>query len=289
MRAFHFALTMFFELLVVELTIGLSATDGIAQTQDRRQMQTAPRVTPRTGGSSVPRSSRIVTPPAGSLVRPPSSRVIIPRGPSTLPGMHAPVTRRNHNIIMPRGTMTRRSQRTITSRAITKLPDKSSAPVARFKRQAIRKAPVNVALVNSGRRRNPGRNKPANIEHNPKHKADKAGWMHRHRPFFFKHAGHRWRRHYYSFLIGGLWYWYWYDVEADDDPALVTYSDPALPDCDPEIDECTEPEVIAPAILEGRATQEAMADCAADFRSFDARTGTYVTRQGEVRVCPYLE
>jgi hypothetical protein len=162
-------------------------------------------------------------------------------------------------------------------------------PASGFKRQAIRKAPLNVALINRGLRRNPGENKPLNIHHNPKHKAGKTGWMHRHRPFFFKHADHRWRRHYYTFLVGGLWYWYWYDVEADDDPAVVEYSNAALPDCDPETDECVEPEVVAPAILEGRATEEAIADCTAEFRSFDARTGTYVTRQGEVRVCPYLE
>jgi hypothetical protein len=131
--------------------------------------------------------------------------------------------------------------------------------------------------------------KPAHIQHNPRHKAGKAGWMHRHRPFFFKRAGHRWRRHYYSFLVGGLWYWYWYDVIADADPAAVVYSEAALPDCDLEIDECIEPELIAPAILEERATEEAMARCAAGFRSFDPRTGTYVTSRGEVRVCPYLE
>jgi hypothetical protein len=146
-----------------------------------------------------------------------------------------------------------------------------------------------MAMINRGLRRNPGGSKPAGIEHNPNHKADKAGWMHRHRPFFFKHGGHHWRRHYYTFLVGGLWYWYWYDVLADDDAAVVVYSDAVLPDCDPEVDACVEPEAIAPAILEGRATQEAMADCAAEFGSFNARTGTYVTRKGEVRVCPYLK
>jgi hypothetical protein len=112
--------------------------------------------------------------------------------------------------------------------------------------------------------------------------------MHRHQAFFFKHGNHRWRRHYYSFLAGGLWYWYWYDVSADSDPAAIVYS--VLPECDPDSDECTESDaIIAPAILEGRASEEAMAQCAAEFRSFDARTGTYVRYGGEVRVCPYLE
>ncbi len=31
-----------------------------------------------------------------------------------------------------------------------------------------------------------------------------------------------------------------------------------------------------------------MEHCAADFRSFDWRTGTYINRYGEERVCPYL-
>ncbi len=35
--------------------------------------------------------------------------------------------------------------------------------------------------------------------------------------------------------------------------------------------------------------EEAMAQCTAEFRSFDARTGTYVNYGGKVRVCPYLE
>jgi hypothetical protein len=144
--------------------------------------------------------------------------------------------------------------------------------------------------VNKGLRRKPGLSKPASVTHDPKHKAGKAGWTHRHKPFFFKHGGHRWRRHYYSFLVGGLWYWYWYDVVADDDPAAEVYEEVVLPDCSLDIDECTEGgTIIAPAILEGRATEEAMEQCRAEFRSFDARTGTYVMYGGEVRVCPYLE
>jgi hypothetical protein len=159
-------------------------------------------------------------------------------------------------------------------------------------RPIIRKVPeASLAGINSGLRRNPGQTKPAHIQHDPKRKAGKSGWAHRHRPFFFKHAGHRWRRHYYSFLIGGLWYWYWYDLSADADLDAIIYADAALPDCDLESDECTEPEaaLVAPAILEGRATQEDMARCAARFRSFDTETGTYVTYGGDVRICPYLE
>jgi hypothetical protein len=114
--------------------------------------------------------------------------------------------------------------------------------------------------------------------------------MHGHRPFFFKHDGHRWHRHYYSFPVGGLWYWYWYDDIADEDPAALIYSEVVLPQCDLDSDDCMEPDaIIAPAILEGRATEEAITQCTTEFRSFDARTGTYVTYGGEVRVCPYLE
>ena len=154
-------------------------------------------------------------------------------------------------------------------------------------RQPIRKAPANLALINKGTPQNPGRYKPAHVQHDPARKAGRAGWTHRHQAFFFKHGNHRWRRSYYSFLAGGLWYWYWYDVSADSDPAAIVYS--VLPECDPDSDECTETAIIAPAILEGRASEEAMAQCAAEFRSFNARTGTYVRYGGEVRVCPYLE
>ena len=267
------------------LCVGLTATGSLGQTQYQRPMP--PRVTPRAGGNP-PASPRMVVPPRGRVGMPPAGRVVIPRPPTASPGMQAPVTGRT-DMIIGRHQGTRRVKRAGTSPPIANIPGKSPARVPRLVRQAIRKAPANAALFSRGLRSNPGRNKPSNIRHDPKHKAGKSGWMHGHRPFFFKHAGHRWRRHYYSFFIGGLWYWYWYDVEADDDPTAVVYGDAALPDCDPDIDDCVEPELIAPAILEGRATEDAMAHCTAEFRSFDARTGTYVARRGEVRVCPYLE
>ena len=272
--------------LLALLCVGVTAAGSLGQTQ--YHSQTAPRVTPRAG--AIPRPSpRIVAPPGGRIVTPPAGRVVIPRAQGALPRMQAPVTGRGGGMIMGRHRETRRPKRAITPPPVAKIIGKPSASVPRFTRQAIRKTPANLALVNRGLRRNPGRNKPPNIQHDPKHKAGNSGWMHGHRPFFFKHAGHRWRRHYYSFLVGGLWYWYWYDVEVDDDPVVVVYSDAALPDCDPDADDCIEPELIAPAILEGRATEDAMARCTAEFRTFDARTGTYIARRGEVRVCPYLE
>ncbi len=46
--------------------------------------------------------------------------------------------------------------------------------------------------------------------------------------------------------------------------------------------------LIASAIREGRADDRDIRHCAADFRSFDPRTGTYINRDGEVRGCHYL-
>jgi hypothetical protein len=46
--------------------------------------------------------------------------------------------------------------------------------------------------------------------------------------------------------------------------------------------------LIAAAISEGRAHEDDIARCEYEFRSFDRRTGTYINRYGEERVCPYL-
>ena len=47
--------------------------------------------------------------------------------------------------------------------------------------------------------------------------------------------------------------------------------------------------IIAEAIRENRARPTDFERCAASFRSFDPRSGTYVTYGGETRICPYLE
>jgi hypothetical protein len=203
------------------------------------------------------------------------------------------VPRTPRRLAVPRGTSPQlQTKRRAPSRIVvpkrTTLP-KAAARLPRLKLQATRRVPTNPALVNKGLRRNPGWRKPAGIEHHAHRKAGKSGWMHRHRPFYFKHGGKRWRRHYYTVLVGGLWYWYWYDLLADADPAAADYEEVILPECDPDSDECVEPELIAPALLEGRATQEDIDRCAAEFVSFKRETGTYVTFQGQVRVCPYLE
>jgi hypothetical protein len=46
--------------------------------------------------------------------------------------------------------------------------------------------------------------------------------------------------------------------------------------------------LIATAIREGRADERDMRRCDEDFRGFDPRTGTYINRYGEERICPYL-
>lgn len=82
--------------------------------------------------------------------------------------------------------------------------------------------------------------KPAHIVHNPKHIAGLHGFHHHHRPFFFRHGGLRWHRWYYPVAVGGLWYWYWYNLPADNDPAVVSLADTAIPECEIEEDECVE-------------------------------------------------
>ena len=224
---------------------------------------------------------------------PPPQRSVVPRAPQKFvvprsTGIQGQTTRGAPSRLvvpkqqgLPQGLAPARKNLAPTPIGVARLP--------RVKLQATRKVPASLALVNRGLRSNPGYKKPAGIKHYAERKAGKSGWMHRHRPFFFKRGGHRWRRHYYTVLVGSLWYWHWYDVAADADPAAGVYPEYALPECDPDGDECTEPPLIAPALLEGRATQEAIDRCTAEFVSFDPETGTYATASGEPRVCPYLD
>ena len=46
--------------------------------------------------------------------------------------------------------------------------------------------------------------------------------------------------------------------------------------------------LIAAAIREGRASDDDLIRCEEEFRSFDRETGTYITHEGEERICPYL-
>jgi hypothetical protein len=47
--------------------------------------------------------------------------------------------------------------------------------------------------------------------------------------------------------------------------------------------------IIAAAIREGRADERDIERCDEDFPDFDPRTGTYIDRYGDERVCPYLD
>jgi hypothetical protein len=47
--------------------------------------------------------------------------------------------------------------------------------------------------------------------------------------------------------------------------------------------------VVAESVRENRARPSDYERCAAQFRSFNPRTGTYTTYAGEVRICPYLD
>ncbi len=46
--------------------------------------------------------------------------------------------------------------------------------------------------------------------------------------------------------------------------------------------------LIAAAVSEHRAAPRDMDRCARDFPDFSYRTGTYIDRRGDERVCPYL-
>ena len=46
--------------------------------------------------------------------------------------------------------------------------------------------------------------------------------------------------------------------------------------------------IIAAAIREGRANERDIERCDEDFPDFDPRSGTYIDRYGDERVCPYL-
>ena len=46
--------------------------------------------------------------------------------------------------------------------------------------------------------------------------------------------------------------------------------------------------LVASAIAQHRATDDAIRSCAEDFPGFTPRTGTFVNENGEPRVCPYL-
>ena len=46
--------------------------------------------------------------------------------------------------------------------------------------------------------------------------------------------------------------------------------------------------LVAAAITEGRARHDDISACERDFPHFNPRTGTWINRYGEERICPYL-
>ena len=200
----------------------LAASLCIALTICRVELRQTRKVSPPSGRVGVPRSGRVVTPRPGGFSQRPSGRLVSPRR----------VTPRVRSQgVQPQGN--RRVQRVITPRSVTPLAPKARTPIARSTGQSVRpslRRTSHWSIADCGA--TPDEPSQLDIQHDPNRKAGRSGWMHQHRPFFFKHAGHRWHRYYYSFLAGGLWYWYWYDVSGDTVRPVTLYDDAALPDCD---------------------------------------------------------
>jgi hypothetical protein len=77
--------------------------------------------------------------------------------------------------------------------------------------------------------------------HNPNYLAGLKGLKSGYKPYWFKHGGFRWYRHYYPLLVGGAWYWYWYNYTPEDAPVAVsTYVEADAFTCDPDDDDCGE-------------------------------------------------
>jgi len=286
-------------------TLAWSATDVSAQVRGHAPARSSPAGVVARPASRIPMARSVPSihraAPSGPRVRipqamrrlpSPSRRIIAPRLRSPSARRVQPLIQRPRIRVAPKvqQRLPLKVPRIVTPKVKTIAPH--AAP--RAVRPTLRKLPANLSLVSRGLKRNPGSAKPAAIAHNPRHKAGKAGWRHGHKPFFFKRGGHHWRRHYYTLPIGGLWYWYWYDMIADNEPEVLVYVEDGLPECAEDEDECSEVAaqsdiLIAPAILEGRATEEMMERCAERYRSFKRETGTFVAYSGEVKVCRYLE
>ena len=165
--------------LICVLGLASSVTEGLAQRSGGFRKGPVARdggsigrsLSSRPGRFAVPRSSRAAATPrvARSLQR-------------SRPSRRAATTSRSR-IVMPR-RIGRSATRIARSRAAqsTRLR-RAPALRQRAARHALRKAPKNLALINRGLRHNPGQSKPAHVQHDPKRKAGKSGWAHRHRPF----------------------------------------------------------------------------------------------------------
>ncbi len=239
------------------------------------------RAAPQPRASPAARSPRFAPQRTPRLVSPPAQRRIQVQPRRTVtPSIQRQLPQRPPRVVVPKGPK--------VVRPTAPLPGSRVTPAR------PRTLPAGTTAFNPGLRRNPGSPKPPAVAHSEARRASKAGWQHHHRPFYFKRGGQRWKRIYYSLPLAGLWYWYWYDVLADDDPVALAINLVVLPECAPDLDECIVSgpdmmgELVAPAIVEGRASPEMLDRCAARYRSFDRRTGTFTAYGGGKRICPYL-
>lgn len=68
--------------------------------------------------------------------------------------------------------------------------------------------------------------KPNYVKHKDNNKVGKLGNKHNHKATVVSHNGHFYRRHYYSWLVGGVLGWYFYDdLVAPGDPDIVALAE----------------------------------------------------------------
>jgi len=105
--------------------------------------------------------------------------------------------------------------------------------------------PVSPSGANSAAQRTattPHDRLPAGLRFDSAHRIGRAGLLHRHLEFVFRHDGRMFRRNY---LRHGQ-EWFWYDTPLDDDDSAAVADDPTVPDCDPTSDTCEEPAQVQP-------------------------------------------
>lgn len=117
----------------------------------------------------------------------------------------------------------------------------SKVATQNHKTQNFKKGHANLSYKKQNKGHSPSNgNKPNFVKHNEKNKVGKLGNKHNHKATVISHHGHFYRRHYYSFLAGGLLSWYFYDdLIAPTDPDVVALAE--VPVCGTEdTDDCNE-------------------------------------------------
>jgi hypothetical protein len=130
----------------------------------------------------------------------------------------------------------------ITAGAATIVASKLGAAPQSQVFQSKLTAPFKSKYVQPGLKLQPvGSVTPPKLVHNPNYLAGLKGLKSGYKPYWFKHGGFRWYRHYYPLLVGGAWYWYWYNYTPEDAPVSVsTYVEADAFACDPDDDDCGE-------------------------------------------------